>query len=129
MKIELVMLAWSAALCVVLAVPYTIGLILERGLPPLAGNREGFAAGTGWIGRAQRAHENMLENLLPFAALALVVVIAGRTSGTTALAAELFFWARLLHAVVYVAGIAWIRTLAYAVGVVAMVMLFLAAMR
>ena len=48
------------------------------------------------------------------------------TPGGTALAAELFFWSRLLHAVVYIAGIAWIRTLAYAAGVVAMVMLFAA---
>ncbi len=127
MKPELVMLAWSAVLCVVLAVPYTLGLILERGLPELAGNREGFAPATGWIGRAQRAHRNMLENLVPFAALVLAVVVAGKVSPMTALAAQLFFWSRLLHAAVYIAGIAWLRTLAYAAGVVAMVMLFLAA--
>ena len=126
MKTELVMLAWSAALCVVLAVPYTLGLIMERGLPELAGNRENFAPATGWIGRAQRAHRNMLENLVPFAALVLAVVVANRTSGATTLAAQLFFWSRLLHAAVYMAGIAWIRTLSYAAGVVAMVLLFLA---
>lgn len=127
MKTELAMLAWSAALCVLLAVPYTVGLILERGLPALAGNREGFAPATGWIGRSQRAHRNMLENLAPFAALVLVVVVANRTTPGTAFAAELFFWARLVHAAVYIAGIAWLRTLAYAGGVVAMVLLFLAA--
>ena len=127
MKTELVMLAWSAALCVLLAVPYTVGLILERGLPELAGNRENFAPPTGWMGRSLRAHRNMVENLLPFAALVLVVVVANKASPTTALAAQLFFWSRLLHAVVYTAGIAWVRTLGYAGGVVAMAMLFLAA--
>jgi uncharacterized MAPEG superfamily protein len=126
MPIELTMLAWSAALCVVLAVPYTLGLIVDRGLVTVAGNREDFAAGTGWVGRSQRAHRNLVENLLPFAALALCVVLANRTSPTTAIAAQLFFYARLGHAVVYIVGIPWLRTLAYALGVVAMVMLFVA---
>ena len=107
MPIELKMLAYSAALCLLLAVPYTLGFIVERGMPKLLGNRDDFAPGTGWIGRAQRAHRNMIENLVPFAALA----------------AELFFYARLGHAVVYIAGIPGLRTLAYALGLVATLML------
>ena len=126
MKTELVMLAWSAALCVVLAVPYTLGFIGQLGLPTVAGNRENFPSGTGWIGRARRAHANMVENLVPFAALVLAVVVAGKTSGMTALAAEIFLVARLVHAVVYIAGIAWARTAAFAVNVVAIVMLLTA---
>jgi len=126
MRTELTMLAWSATLCIALAVPYTIGLIVERGLPALAGNRENFAPGQGWIGRAQRAHANLVENLLPFAALVLTVVVANKGSSTTALAAQLFFFARLAHAVLYIAGIAWLRTLAFAVGLVGMIMLLAA---
>ena len=124
--LELRMLAYTATLCVLLAVPYTLGLILERGMPTMVGNRENFAPGSGWIGRSQRAHQNLVENLVPFAALLLAVVIAGKTSPNTALAAELFFFARLGHAIVYIAGIPWLRTLAYALGVVAMVMLLVA---
>ena len=124
MPIELTMLAWSAALCVVLAVPYTLGLILDRGLVTVTGNRESFAPATGWIARAQRAHANMVENLIPFTALLLAVVIANRTSATTAIAAQLFFYARVAHAVVYIVGIPWLRTLIWALSVVAMVMLF-----
>ncbi len=123
MPIEINMLAWSAALCVVLAVPYTIGLILARGLVTVAGNRDNFAPGEGWIGRSQRAHLNLVENLVPFTALVLSVVLTNRTGPSTALAAQLFFFARLGHAVFYIAGIMWLRTLAYALGVVAMVML------
>ena len=106
--------------------PYTLGFIFERGLITMVGNRENFMPGTGWIGRSQRAYRNLIENLLPFAVLALSVVVANRTSATTALAAELFFFARLGHAIVYFAGIPWLRTLAYALGVVAMAMLLLA---
>jgi uncharacterized MAPEG superfamily protein len=125
-SIELRMLAYSAALCVLLAVPYTLGLIVERGLPDMVGNREGFPPAKGWIGRSQRAHLNLVENLVPYAALLLAVVVANKTSATTALAAELFLLARLGHAVVYIAGIPWLRTLAWALGVVAMAMLLVA---
>jgi uncharacterized MAPEG superfamily protein len=126
MKTELTMLAWSAALCVLLVLPYAIGFARTVGLAELAGNRENFPAGTGWIGRARRAHANMIENLVPFAALVLAVVVAGRSSGTTALAAELFLAGRVVHAVAYIAGIGWVRTLGFAAGVVAMAMLFAA---
>jgi uncharacterized MAPEG superfamily protein len=125
MPIEIRMLAYSAMLCVLLAVPYTIGLILDRGLPTVAGNRENFAAGTGWIGRSQRAHRNLVEHLVPFTALLLSVVVTNKLDPTTALAAWLFFYARLGHAVVYLAGIPWLRTPAFTLGVVAMVMLLI----
>ncbi len=126
MKIELVMLGWSALLCMLLPVPYAIGFMRQLGLPALAGNRENFPAGEGWVGRARRAHANMVENLVPFAALVLAVVVAGKTSGMTAAAAELFLVARVVHAVVYIAGISWVRTVAHAVNVVAMLMLVVA---
>src|SRR4051812_224786 len=64
LPIEIRMLACSATLCLLLAVPYTLGLLLERGLPTMVGNREDFPAGRGWIGRSRRAHLNMVENLL-----------------------------------------------------------------
>ena len=43
----------------------------------------------------------------------------------TLLGAELFFWARLLHAVVYIMGIAWLRTLLWLVSIVGLVLIFL----
>lgn len=126
---ELMLLAWSAVLCLALAIPYATGLTLERGLPTMAGNREGFAEPTGWKGRAKRAHMNMIENLVPFAALVLVAVAANKLSAMTLLGAQLFFWSRLVHAVAYIAGIPYVRTVAYAVGLVGMVLIFLAIVR
>jgi uncharacterized MAPEG superfamily protein len=118
MSTELVMLVWSAVLCVVLALPYTIGLTLERGLPVMVGNREAFPQPTGWLGRSLRAHRNMVENLAPFAALVLVAHAAGAFNAATAFGARLFFWARLVHGVVYTIGIPWVRTLAFVVSVI-----------
>ena len=71
MTTDMIMLIASAALCILLALPYTMGFIATRGLLTVAGNREDFPAATGWIGRAHRAHLNMVENLVPFAALVL----------------------------------------------------------
>jgi uncharacterized MAPEG superfamily protein len=126
---ELGLLAWSALLCLVLALPYATGLTLERGLPTMAGNRENFAEPTGWMGRAKRAHMNMVENLAPFAALVLVAAIANKFGPLTALGAQLFFWARLVHAISYIAGIPYVRTAAYAVALVGMVLIFIAIIR
>jgi uncharacterized MAPEG superfamily protein len=125
MTVDLTMLAWSVALCVVLAFPYTIGLNKTFGLPALIGNRENFPTVEGWIGRAKRAHMNMLENIAPFAALVLIAHVSGKADASTALGAQLFFWARLVHGVVYIAGVPWIRTAAYSASVVGMVMIFL----
>jgi uncharacterized MAPEG superfamily protein len=40
----------------------------------------------------------------------------------TALGATLFFWGRVAHAIVYLAGIPWVRTAAWAVSFVGIVM-------
>lgn len=123
MSIELSMLAWSALLCLLLAFPYTLGFIAQRGLYSVAGNREDFPTAGGWIGRSHRAHLNLVENLVPFAALVLVAQLAGKNDAMTAAGAQLFFWARLGHAIVYTAGIPWARTIAYFGGVVGMLVI------
>jgi uncharacterized MAPEG superfamily protein len=98
--------------------------ILQVGLPRLAGNREDMPELPGWAGRAERAHLNMLQNLVLFAILVLAAQAAGKLNATTALGAQLFFWARLAHAVVYLAGWPWIRTAVWAVSVVGLVLIF-----
>ncbi len=55
----------------------------------------------------------MLENLPVFAALVLAVHLTGVGDEETAFGATLFFWSRLAYAVIYVAGIPWMRTVAF----------------
>src|SRR5207302_7923315 len=124
MKPELALLVWSVLLTFVQMLLAVAGATAQVGLPALAGNREGLAPCTGWAGRAARAHHNMLENLVLFAALVLVAAVAGRTNSVTLLGAQLFFWARLAYAVVYVAGIPWLRTLAWLISVVGLIIIF-----
>ena len=93
------------------------------GLSTLAGNREGMAPLTGFAGRAKRAHLNMMENLPLFAALVLIAAVAGKANATSAMGAMIFFWARLVYAVVYLIGVPWLRTVVWAVSVIGMVMI------
>jgi len=121
---ELALLVWAVLLAFVQMLIAVSGATLQVGLPTLAGNREGLAPCTGWAGRAARAHHNMLENLVLFAALVLAAVLAGRTNGTTLLGAQLFFWARLVYAVVYLAGIPYLRTAVWLVSVIGLALIF-----
>jgi uncharacterized MAPEG superfamily protein len=93
------------------------------GLPALAGNREGLPEMTGFAWRAKRAHLNMVENMVLFTALVLIATIAGKANAMTAMGALIFFWARLVYALIFLLGIAWLRTVAWAVSVVGMVMI------
>ena len=124
MKPELMWLLWAVALTFAQMLIAVSGATLQVGLPKLAGNREGLTPCTGWAGRAQRAHHNMLENLALFAALVLVAVVSGKTNATTLLGAQIFVWARVAYAVVYLAGIPWLRTLMWAASVVGLLLIF-----
>ena len=123
MSPELQYLFYSVILMFVQMLVAATGANQQVGLTALAGNREELPPLTGWAGRAKRAHLNMLENLVMFAALVLIVEAAGRGNGTTALGAAIFFWARLAYAAIYIAGIAWVRTLAWFVSVIGMVLI------
>ena len=122
---ELMYLVYAAALTFVLVLIAVSGATMKVGLPMLAGNREGLPEFTGWVGRAVRAHRNMLESLILFAVLVLVAHIAGVRNEMTLLGAQLFFWGRVAHAVFYIAGIPWLRTAAWGVSVVGLLLIFL----
>lgn len=124
MSPELSLLVWSAFLAFVQVVIAVVGAMPQVGLMKLVGNREGFPELTGWAGRAVRAHRNMVENLVLFAALVLVAVAAGRTDGVTLLGALLFFWARVAYAIVYLIGIPWLRTGVWAVSIAGLALIF-----
>jgi uncharacterized MAPEG superfamily protein len=124
-KPELNLLVWATLLTLVQAVVAVQGALMQVGLPTLAGNREGLPEIKGWGGRAARAHRNMLENLVLFAILVIAAELAGKSNGTTLLGAQIFFWARVAYALVYIAGLPWIRTGVWAVSIVGLAMIFL----
>lgn len=124
MTIELSLLLWSAALAFALALIAVLGATPEVGLKTLVGNRESMPEIPGWGGRALRAHRNLFENLVLFAILVLTAKATGISTPQTVLGAQLFFWGRVGHAAVYIAGLPWVRIAAWLVSVVGMAMIF-----
>jgi uncharacterized MAPEG superfamily protein len=124
MKPELTVLAWAVALAFVQVLIAVQGAMMQVGLLTLVQNRERFPELTGWAGRACRAHRNMIENLVLFVALVLAAVVAGRTNNMTLVGAELFLWARVAYAIVYLIGLPWLRTGVWAVSILGLIMIF-----
>ena len=123
MSPDLYFLLMSTILCFVQMLIAATGANTQVGLPALAGNREGLPDIVGWPGRARRAHLNMIENLVLFAALVLIAAVAGKANATTAMGAMIFFWGRLAYALIYLIGVPWLRTLAWLVSVIGMAMI------
>lgn len=123
MSPDLKYLLFSVILTFVQMLVAAMGANQAVGLNTLAGNREGLPEIKGWAGRAKRAHLNMVENMVLFAALVLIAAVAGKANTMTAMGAAIFFWGRVAYAVIYVAGIAWLRTVAWFVSVIGMVLI------
>jgi uncharacterized MAPEG superfamily protein len=123
MTVELTMLVCAVGLWIAQLLVAIAGGMKQFSPAVLAGNREAPVDGKGWVGRAQRAYRNMVESLLPFAALVLVANAAGVSNDTTVMGAKLFVYARTAYAVVYIAGIPWLRTVVWTAGFAGILMI------
>jgi uncharacterized MAPEG superfamily protein len=124
MPLELKLLVWSVGLTIVQMLVAVTGATMQFGLPALAGNREDLPRASGWAGRAARAHNNMLENLVLFAVLVVAASVMEKMNAMTALGSQLFFWGRLIYAPIYIIGIPWVRTAAFLVSMTGLVLIF-----
>jgi uncharacterized MAPEG superfamily protein len=79
-------------------------------------------------GRFKRAFQNFRETFVYFAVAVLIVVALNKTNATTALGAEIYFWARLVYVPIYAAGIALARTIVWTVSIIGLVMVLLGAL-
>lgn len=127
MTSEMMSLTWVLALSAVMWVPYIINSIVVQGLIDAVGYPENPKPLAPWAQRMKKAHYNAVENLVVFAALVLLLNAAGISNETTVLACNIYFWARLVHYIVYSVGIPWLRTLSFAVSWLCIVGLLLQA--
>ena len=125
MTSELMSLTWIVALQMIMWVPYILNMIAVRGLINAVGYPEDPLPLAAWAARMKAAHYNGVENLVVFAALVLIANAAGITNETTVLACEIYFWARLVHLLLYTFAVPWGRTLAFAVAWMCQVALLL----
>jgi len=125
MTTDLKMLAWVAALTALMWLPYILARIQTSGLMRTLTYVADDEPLPGWAARAKKAHGNAIENLAPFAAVVIVAQLVGAANGTTALWAVIYFWARVVHYVGYATGVPFVRTLSFAVGWLAIMIIFL----
>ena len=114
MTSELMSLTWVVALSAIMWVPYVLNTIMVRGLVDAVGYPDHPKPLAPWAERMKKAHYNAVENLVVFAALVLMLNAADVSNGTTVLACNIYFWARLVHLLVYTFGVPWLRTLSFA---------------
>jgi uncharacterized MAPEG superfamily protein len=126
MSVELSMLVYSVALLFALVAIQAVAGVLAQGLAAMAGSRDDLPAPKPFQARTKRVVDNHREGLALFAPLVLVAALVQISSPWTVLGAQLFFYARVVHAVLYVAGVPWVRPLAWAVGIVGTAMIFAA---
>jgi len=122
-SMELTMLMWASILYVVQTLIAALAADIQNGVAWGLGNREVIPATEGWGGRAERAYVNMSESLLPFACLVLIAYTLDRTGELSTLGAEIFLVSRLAYAVLYIAGVKVLRSLAYFGGLTGIVLI------
>jgi uncharacterized MAPEG superfamily protein len=126
MTTDLWMLVWTAVLSLVFFMIYAPGRFLAAGGVAWAfGNRDQALEVPAWTERAVRAHQNLTENLAPFAILVLIAHVTGKANDMTALGAQLFFWGRVAHALTYTAGMLYVRTAVFFVAFIGEVLILL----
>jgi uncharacterized MAPEG superfamily protein len=126
MTTELTMLLYATGLLILLILVQAMAGIRSKGLMPLANNRDNLGPAEGFHARCLRVVDNHREGLTMFAPIVLVAAVAGVSSPMTVLGAQLFFYSRVAHAVLYLLGVPMIRPLAWGVGLAGTLMVLLA---
>ncbi|MFT4623987.1 MAG: putative MAPEG superfamily protein [Myxococcota bacterium] len=105
MTTELTYLVLTAILTGLLWIPSVLGQIQSRGfLKPKDYVHLPDSPLADWAVRANRAHQNAVENFSSFAAVVLVGHLAGVSTTATVTAAMVYFFARVVHAIVFISG-------------------------
>jgi uncharacterized MAPEG superfamily protein len=123
MTVEMRYLLATILLTALLRVPWLLNKVSVRGLGKVTGYPSESEPLAPWARRLWYAHQDALDNLILFAPLVLLVQTADASSGVTRLAAAAYFWARLIHAVVYALAVPWLKTVAYIVSFVSLLAL------
>ncbi len=116
MSNEMMSLTAVTVFTAVLWVPYILNMIAVRGLKDAVGYPSEPAPLSPWAAKMKAAHSNAVENLAVFAVLVLIADAAGISNDNTVLAANVYFWARVVHAFSYTFGVPWVRTIAFVTG-------------
>ncbi len=128
MTAELTVLALAGLLQAVQFAAFSIAANLQVGPRVAMGPRDDVPPLKGTAGRLHRALNNHFEGLILFTLAVVVVTLGGQASAVTATCAWIYLAARLLYVPAYVLGwVPW-RSVIWAVGFAATMLMILAAL-
>jgi uncharacterized MAPEG superfamily protein len=111
---ELYWLTLTTIMTAVLWLPYIINRMLELGILQALWDPFGETkTNKAWATRMMQAHTNAVENLVVFAPLVFLVQITDAHSEVTAMACMIYFFARLVHYIVFTFAIPLLRVLSF----------------
>lgn len=122
---ELGYLFYTAIVAFLLVMVPMVPMMMKLGPIKLSSNRDDMPDPDAFTARAMRARDNCAETLAIFAVVVVVANLAGVSNDMTILGAQLFFYGRVVAAGSYLAGIVMVRTVAWAVSMVGLVMIAL----
>ena len=99
---------------------------LSKGLGWALGSRDERREPSVLAGRLERALRNFLETFPAFAALAIVLAVADRSTGLSVLGAQVYLFARIAYVVVTATGIPYLRSGAWIASMAGLVLMLLA---
>ncbi len=131
MTTELYWLTLTLLMTALFWLPYVLDRLAVRGMVPALTDTRPESGGPHslWAQRAIRAHQNAVENLVIFVPAVLIAQLLHISTPATRAAVIVYFFARLVHFLVYTAGVPVVRTLAFAVGWGAQIVIILAVLR
>jgi uncharacterized MAPEG superfamily protein len=123
MSIELKMAAWTLVLAIVQIFLFATARTQQYGVKWNAGPRdEPMPPLKPAADRLRRAQNNLFETLPLFLGAVLIAHIAGRENATTALGAQIYFWARIVYLPLYAFGVRMVRSLVWGISLAGLVM-------
>lgn len=128
MTTELTVLALAGLLQAAQFVAFSIAANRQVGPRVAMGTRDNAPALTGIAGRLQRALNNHFEGLILFTLAVVVVSMGQQSTGLTALCAWIYLLARIVYVPAYAFG--WVphRSVIWAIGFAATILMILAAL-
>jgi uncharacterized MAPEG superfamily protein len=105
---ELEWLMYTALLAGSLWIPFIIGINITDfpGKEQLFIRPPDHSQMKPWVHRSLRAHQNLLEQLLPFSIVVLAGALSRVSTPTTVACSITFFWLRVVHAIGMISGLA-----------------------
>jgi uncharacterized MAPEG superfamily protein len=121
MSIELCLLLWTVLFGLLQSIATGAAVMAQRGSAFSAGARDDQTEITGMPGRVIRAFKNFMETFPFFVVTVVAGALLHRQNLQTEIGAQLYFWGRLAYWPLYVAGVPYVRSLAYAIATLGIV--------